>query len=810
MMLEDPPRPVFTTHLAQSCSALTILIGGVGMMGWLSGSATLKSVLPGLVRMKWNTAVGLSLAGFSLLLLLRAESGWRPRLARLCALCTALIGLLTLSEYILGWDLRVDQLLFRDIPDSINPYPGRPGPNTAFCLLLTGASLLMHRVRVRRLWPAELLALGVLVVAFTALVGYIYSAAALYRIASFTGMALNTAIAFIVLSLGLLTSHREYSVAGLLADKGPGGVMLRRLLPASLIVLLMLGYFRVQGQNAGYVDTAFGTALHSTVGTIIIGLLIWWNARAIQRLEQEREHIAANARVAERQSSHLAAIVESSDDAIISNDLNGMITSWNKGAEKLFGYTAEEVIGKSITILFPPDRMDEEARVMGCIRRGEKISHYETVRLRKDGSLMEISLTVSPLRNEAGEIIGASKISRNITEQKRAEKALIESEERFAKAFNASPIVLTISSLRTGKLIEVNDTFVKTTGFSREEAIGQTTLELGLWKRPEDREAELGVVRQRGQVRDQEYQFQTKSGRELTGLLSAERIELDGEPVALTVIRDITEEKRLMERERTLRLQAEEANRLKDEFLSTVSHELRTPLNHMLGWIVMMRGGRLTPQQTDDALETIERNARAQNRLIEDLLDVSRIITGKLQIELRPVEIVNVLHSAVTSARPAANARGIELRLETESKNSLVVLGDPDRLQQIAWNLVSNAIKFTPEGGRVQIRLDRVDTHVEIAVADNGLGINPEFLPYVFDRFRQEDGGVSRQFGGLGLGLAIVRHLVELHGGTVQADSAGLGQGATFTVSLPVASGRLPSPRTKLTEQPVSAYEEER
>jgi signal transduction histidine kinase/ActR/RegA family two-component response regulator len=239
------------------------------------------------------------------------------------------------------------------------------------------------------------------------------------------------------------------------------------------------------------------------------------------------------------------------------------------------------------------------------------------------------------------------------------------------------------------------------------------------------------------------------------------------------------------EKERLYR-EASEANRLKDEFLATVSHELRTPLTAILGWAHMLRTGQFDGKSASSAFETIERNARAQAQLIDDLLDVSRAITGKLRIDVRPVDPNSFIEAAVEAVRPAAEAKGV--RVQRVMDTGLVsVSGDPVRLQQVVWNLLSNAIKFTPRGGRVQVRMERVNSHVEISVSDTGAGIAPEFLPHVFDRFRQADGTTTRHHGGLGLGLSIVRHLVELHGGTVRAESPGEGHGSTFTVLLPVA-----------------------
>jgi signal transduction histidine kinase len=245
----------------------------------------------------------------------------------------------------------------------------------------------------------------------------------------------------------------------------------------------------------------------------------------------------------------------------------------------------------------------------------------------------------------------------------------------------------------------------------------------------------------------------------------------------------------LLAKEQAARAEAEAANRTKDEFLAIVSHELRTPLSAILGWSRMIGGGKLDAETFTRAIESIERNAQAQTRLIEDLLDISRITTGKLRLNVRPVELAAVIESAVDAIQQAAEAKGVSLRSTIAPKAGLIS-ADPDRLQQIVWNLLSNAIKFTPRGGRVEIRLGRVGGQIEITVSDTGLGIAPEFLPHVFDSFRQADSSNTRKHGGLGLGLSIVRHLVELHGGTVRADSPGENQGATFTVRFPLLAAR--------------------
>jgi PAS domain S-box-containing protein len=275
--------------------------------------------------------------------------------------------------------------------------------------------------------------------------------------------------------------------------------------------------------------------------------------------------------------------------------------------------------------------------------------------------------------------------------------------------------------------------------------------------------------------------------------LSLSEIVLDKRRVFTGIVRDISKRKQgeeqlteALQSERLARKEAEEANRAKDEFLAVISHELRTPLTPILTWSRLLRSGKLDNAATERALEAIDRSTRSQAQLIEDLLDVSRITSGKLRLDVRPIELPPVVEAAVESVRPGAEAKGIRFEIVLD-RNAGVVSGDPERLQQVVWNLLSNAVKFTPRGGRIQVRLQRVDSHVEIAVSDTGQGINPQFLPHVFERFRQADSSSTRAHGGLGLGLAIVRHLVELHGGRVRAESPGEGKGATFVVELPLA-----------------------
>ena len=661
--------------------------------------------------------------------------------------------------------------------------------------------------------------------------------------------------------------------------------------------------------------------------------------------------------------ARLAAIVASSDDAIVSKNLDGIVLSWNAAAERIFGYSPDDIVGRSIQILLPEDRAGEEAEILAKLRRGQRLDHFETIRRRKDGRLIDVSVTISPIRDSEGRVVGASKIARDVSEHKQ----LLRERERLYQlgiAMGAERNLHAIVQLITDAATELSgaqfgaffynivddsgesyvlytlsgasrDQFsnfpmprntavfaptfvgagvVRSDDITQDPRYGQNAPYNGMpsghlpvrsylavpvvarsgavlgglffghaQARVFDERAErivVGIAGQAGlalenanlqaELKDTANRFQQLANcipqlawmakpngdifwfndrwfeytgmglesqmgwgweavldpRELPRVHQKWRSALDagtpwedtfplrhhdgkfrwhlsralpirdsgghitmwfGTNTDITDQRKLTEDREeLLAAERAARTEAERVGRMKDEFLATLSHELRTPLSAIMGWSQLLQQGAPSAETLEEGLVVIERNARVQTQLIADLLDMSRIISGKVRLDVQTVELASVITAAVDTIRPSAELKEIRLQKVLDPLAG-PVSGDPSRIQQIVWNLLSNAVKFTPKGGKVEVLLERINSHVEITVSDTGQGIDPDFLPHVFDRFRQADSSTTRRQGGLGLGLAIVKQLVDLHGGQIYAKSAGEGQGATFSVILPLA-----------------------
>ncbi len=472
-------------------------------------------------------------------------------------------------------------------------------------------------------------------------------------------------------------------------------------------------------------------------------------------------------------------------------DLDCRVIAWNRAMERISGLTRKAAMGQSVLDLFPflhgapileGQEVSCENHPYGPSETGVFRSHY------------------SPLLDDNNTIIGGIAVIADIAARKQAEEAANTAYRQLSFHVESSPLAVVEwdSDFRVSRWSESAERLF---GWKAEDVIGKHVNEWRFVFTDDVDAVALVTNRQRegvevhGVQRNRNY---TREGGILfcewyNSVLHDDRGKLIS---VLSLVLDVTarqsaeEEKAAsLVRERDARRHAEEADRLKDEFLATLSHELRTPLTSILGWASMIRNGEVEGSNATRAIETIERNARSQARLIDDLLDVSRIITGNLRLDLHPLNLAPIVDAALDALRPTADVRGIRLQTRFVPAECLV-RGDPNRLRQVIWNLLSNAIKFTQREGSVNIELDCVESNARLTVSDTGDGISPEFLPYVFDRFRQAEGSISRKQGGLGLGLAVVRHLVELHGGTISAESEGVGKGAVFTVDLPLAQER--------------------
>ncbi|HVK18909.1 MAG TPA: PAS domain S-box protein [Fimbriiglobus sp.] len=513
-----------------------------------------------------------------------------------------------------------------------------------------------------------------------------------------------------------------------------------------------------------------------------------------------QHELTEQAQLAEAANAKLAAIVESSGDAIISKDLDGVITSWNKGAQRLFGYTADEAIGKPVTLLIPEDHLDEEPMILDRIRRGESVDHYETVRRRKNGTLLDISLTVSPIRNAAGRVIGASKVARDITGQKQAEAALRDSEERYRNLFNSMDEGYCIIEMIFDehekpvdyRFLEVNPAFEKQSGMH--DVIGKRMLEFvsdieETWLANYGNAALTGTpTRFANEYKTLDRWFDVYAFK--VGGRDSRRVAV--------LFTNITERKQA---EKQMREQAEalaDLHRRKDEFLAMLSHELRNPLAPISNAVQLLRLQKNENALQQQARTIIERQVGQMTRLIDDLLEVSRITTGRIHLHRERVTLGGIVENAVETVRTLIGQRGHVLKVSLPPE-PIWLDADAARLEQVMVNLLNNAAKYTDEGGHIWLGVTQEGDEAVLRVRDTGVGIAPELLPHIFDLFTQSERSLDRSQGGLGIGLALVQRLVEMHRGTVEAHSS-LGRGSEFVVRLPVVLTVAPQTLPAATE----------
>ncbi len=665
MNAQSIPRSLsYFKPFAQAASATVIVIGFLVLGGWAIDSAIFISVFPTLVAMNPITAVAFILAGLSLWLLgdeATDPSGIRRgrRFGQACALAVALVGLLRLSEILLGWNLGVDQLLFHQkLAAAPAGWPNHMAPNTALNFLLVGFALLFLNVETRRRRrPAQFLVLASALIALLAVVGYAYGVTYLYGLPSFIPMALNTALAFLVLSLGILCARPSRGVMTLFTSESAGGNVARRLLPAAIIVPLLLGWLRWEGERARLYGTSFGIALFTTAMIVALALLIWRSAIFLDRADKERQRV----------EEELNRFFMLSLDMLCIAGFDGYFKRLNPAWEKTLGLTREELLAKPyIEFVHPEDREATIAEAAKLTTGADTIS-FENRYLCKDGSYKWLLWSSTP--SVAQQLLYAT--ARDITDRKRAEEVLAQAKE-----------------------------------------------------------------------------------------------------------------------------EAERVSRFKDQFLSTMSHELRTPLNAVLGFAELLadeRYGSLNERQRRYASH-IREGGQHLLRLINDILDLSRIEAGRLELAFEDVPVQSAFAEVLSGLRPLADKKSQTLSQQVEA--GLAVRADATRFKQMLMNLVGNAIKFTPEGGCIDLTARSGDGQARVEVRDTGPGIPPEEQKRIFEAFYQlRHGGKATQ--GTGLGLAITERLVELHDGKLGLESQP-GQGSCFYLTLPVAA-RVREPRTRET-----------
>jgi PAS domain S-box-containing protein len=554
---------------------------------------------------------------------------------------------------------------------------------------------------------------------------------------------------------------------------------------ATALSALVISYFFLTPEFSPLVIN-HNNLLRLILFIIVTTFITWLNSQlrtAKQRLEINVQRLGAS-------EAKFRRLIDSNIIGVIIADMNGAILEANDAFLKMVGYTREDLSSGRMRWreMIPPKYLLIINQAISDLKTQGVCQPFEQEYIRKDGSYIPVMFGAALLENNSENLIS---FVLDLSKNRQVELALSQREAEMQLITNAVPVLISYVDHQQYYRFN-NKSYEELLGIPASEMYGKHIQEvLG-----ESTYQSIKPYIERvlaGESVTYETQFFSHHKNYYLSVTYIPRFD-DEKRVAgfVTLITDITKSKqaeqereKMLEREQAARAEAEAANRIKDEFLAILSHELRTPLSVIFGWTQLLKKRKLDEQTTDKALETIDRNSHILDQLIKDVLDVSRFIRGKLHLDLHQVELISLITTAIDTVRPAADAKEITIECKLDS-NVGVVIGDANRLQQVLWNLLSNAVKFTPKGGKVTVELVRIQSGVQIRVSDNGGGIAPDFLPYVFEHFRQADSSTTRSHGGLGLGLAIVRHLVELHGGTVTVESPGIGQGATFIISLPM------------------------
>jgi len=783
-------------RVSRAAYGIVAMFGAAAIWGWVLGVPFLRDFGADYAAMSPAAALSMLLLATSFF---AAEAG-RPRSAIVAAAAVAAIAALTLAETFLGARLGMD---FAWLVAQSGEIAGMMSIAACVTLLLLAlVTPLAHDAKIAGASANGLAALVVGTVAFFALLGLSLRVLRFDIAAPLLGFSAPAAIATMLAAVALACARPSAWFLDTLSSKRTGAVVTRWLLPAALVVPVAVGWMRLYAEREGLFGEAFGMTLFTIVMIAWFSSLILWVAGTLDQAAAQRAQAEG---AATEQREWLQVTLASIGDGVVATDAAGRVRFLNAAAQRLTAWRAAEAAGRPLEELFQLFDERDGAPLRNPLNtalatRSAAAAGGEPALRARDGAVHPVTVNAAPILDGEG-LLGAVLVLREVAAQRQSERAMREAyteldqrvvrrtaalertsaalRERNAllNAITTSTPDLIFAKDRQGRLLMANPAWSQAVGKKGEEAMAldeneRIVLGAGETMILEEVVGDRTYLTTKSPLRDEQ-------GR-VIGLIG--------------VATDITERKhaqreleKLVVAEQRLRAEAERANRAKDEFLAIVSHELRSPLNALRGWSHLMT----TTRPLDDALverasKAIKRNVDHQTRLIDDLLDTSRIVSGKLTIERRVVNLADTVLAALDTARPVAAAKEVELRF-TPGDPATMVIGDAGRLQQLASNLLANAVKFTPDGGTITVLLHKNAERVQLQVKDNGIGIAPEFLPHVFDRFTQADTSASRRAGGLGIGLALVRHIALLHGGQVRADSAGPGKGATFTVDLPGA-----------------------
>lgn len=769
----------------QVVGVFAVAMGASALVGWAGDIPVLKSWSLESATLKPNTALAFLLLGAGLLASLRESSrtrDWRHSISQAAAFLVNVIAVLTLFQYVTGLNLGIDQALFAQDRNLIGVvHPGRMASMTALCLLLLGVALQHLDWEPRRGFrPAQFLALIASVIGLAELLAFVYYSGPL-SLSGFTGMSVNTAATLLVCSLGVLLARPGRGLTEVLFAGSFGGTLLRRFLLAAVVASPALTLGRLAGEQAGLFHPAVGAALVAVANVVVYAWILYITGGAMGREENRR-------RQAEAAMQRMAIIVEASDDAIIHNDLESNVLTWNRGATALFGYTAQEVLGRP-TPMIPPGRQEERQRLRERIVQGGRWEQYEMELLHKDGRRLDASLTMSPVRNEQGEVVGAATIIRDITERKRAEQALRSVTDRLNLALESAHIGTFDWEISTGRLTWDRYTYplfgVDPDTFLLNYDTAMNSLH------PEDRpqvERDIGAaVTGSGQF-ESEFRVIWPDGS-LHVLCSRGHVSRDpsGNAVRMTGVNwDVTRSRQAEVDIRNLNHELEArlaelgiSNRELEAFSYSVSHDLRAPLRQVHGFskVVVEQYGPQLDAQGQHYLRRIEEGASQMGRLIDDLLNLARL--GRRPLKREPTELAALVEGVRADLESEINGRKVEWRIQPLPPADC----DPGLMKQVFANLLANSLKYTRPRERAVIEVGQraVNGEQAIYVRDNGVGFNMKYADKLFGVFQRLHR--SDEFEGTGVGLATVQRIIHKHGGRIWAQGE-VGKGATFSFTL--------------------------